>query len=129
LAIDDCKKALAIDSKYSKAYSRLGLAYYSLDQYEEAVEAYTKALDLDPSNELVKTSLQTAESKLNSRSKAAPIVEEPAASGNPLDALGGLGGMGGLAGLMNNPALMSMASKMMQDPQMASMYVKSYWQR
>jgi hypothetical protein len=46
-----------------------------------------------------------------------------------LGGLGGLGGMGGLAGLMNNPALMSMASKMMQDPQMASMYVKSYWQR
>ena len=37
LAVADCQEALAADPTYVKAYSRLGLAYYHLERYEEAV--------------------------------------------------------------------------------------------
>jgi hypothetical protein len=37
LAVADCQEAIALDPSYSKAYSRLGLAYYHLGRYEEAV--------------------------------------------------------------------------------------------
>ncbi|KAJ6812143.1 small glutamine-rich tetratricopeptide repeat-containing protein-like isoform X1 [Iris pallida] len=37
-AIQDCSKAIEIDPSYSKAYSRLGLAYYAQGKYKEALE-------------------------------------------------------------------------------------------
>lgn len=37
-AIEDCLKSIEIDSSYSKAYSRLGLAYYNQGNYTEALE-------------------------------------------------------------------------------------------
>jgi len=37
-AIKDCLKSIEIDPNYSKAYSRLGLAYYAQGKYAEAIE-------------------------------------------------------------------------------------------
>lgn len=48
-AIDDANQAKEIDPNFAKAYSRLGHAYFSLARYSEAVEAYEKGVELDPS--------------------------------------------------------------------------------
>lgn len=65
-AIQDCSKAIEIDPSYSKAYSRLGLAYYAQGKYKEALEkGFFKALRLDPNNESVKVNIQAAIQKLN----------------------------------------------------------------
>lgn len=37
LAVADCENAIKLDPSYTKAYSRLGLAYFHLGRYEEAV--------------------------------------------------------------------------------------------
>ena len=37
-AIRDCLKSIEIDPNYSKAYSRLGLAYYAQGNYTDAIE-------------------------------------------------------------------------------------------
>lgn len=37
-AIRDCLKSIEIDPNYSKAYSRLGLAYYAQGNYSDAIE-------------------------------------------------------------------------------------------
>lgn len=37
-AIEDCLKSIEIDPNYSKAYSRLGLAYYAQGNYHDAIE-------------------------------------------------------------------------------------------
>ena len=37
-AIDDSNEAIRLDPNYSKAYSRLGLAYYTQGKYKEAIE-------------------------------------------------------------------------------------------
>ncbi|BGP41563.1 Small glutamine-rich tetratricopeptide repeat-containing protein 2 [Rhodotorula kratochvilovae] len=120
-AVDDARAALAIDPTFSKAYSRLGHALFSLGEYAEAVEAYEKGLELDPSNATMKSSLATARSRLPAGEKkdgedaaegsvsrsgapAAGAGAGPGAGGIP-----GFPGMGGgmpdLASMMNNPAI------------------------
>jgi small glutamine-rich tetratricopeptide repeat-containing protein alpha len=37
-AIRDCLKSVEIDPGYSKAYSRLGLAYYAQGNYSDAID-------------------------------------------------------------------------------------------
>ncbi|KAK8580246.1 hypothetical protein V6N13_143363 [Hibiscus sabdariffa] len=64
-AIRDCLKSIEIDPNYSKAYSRLGLAYYAQGNYADAIEkGFKKALQLDPNNESVKENIKVAEQKL-----------------------------------------------------------------
>ncbi|GLT85050.1 hypothetical protein SLE2022_032520 [Rubroshorea leprosula] len=64
-AVRDCLKSIEIDPNYSKAYSRLGLAYYAQGNYSDAIEkGFKKALLLDPNNESVKENIRVAEQKL-----------------------------------------------------------------
>merc|ERR1712013_532543 len=107
LAIEDCQRAIDMDPSYSKAYGRMGLAHSSLEKHREAVENFKKALELEPDNESYKSNLQIAEDKV--KSGVAPS--------------GGMGGPGGmdLSSFLNNPALMNMATTMLQDPNMQAM--------
>ncbi|NWY03186.1 SGTB protein, partial [Nothoprocta ornata] len=99
-AIKDCKRAIEIDPKYSKAYGRMGLALTSVNKYEEAITSYQKALDLDPENDSYKSNLKIAEQKLRD-------VSSPTGTGLSFD----------MASLINNPAFISMAASLMQNPQ------------
>ncbi|KAJ9146310.1 hypothetical protein P3X46_028592 [Hevea brasiliensis] len=64
-AIRDCLESIEIDPNYSKAYSRLGLAYYAQGNYRDAIDkGFRKALQLDPQNESVKENIRVAEQKL-----------------------------------------------------------------
>lgn len=121
-AVSDARQALVVDPKFSKAYSRLGHALFSSGSYGEAVEAYEKGLELDPSNATMKSSLATARSRVSSApaddddeddSVAARGPGAGGASGFP--GMGGAGGMPDLASLMNNPMMMQMAQQMMQN--------------
>ncbi|KAM9832264.1 small glutamine-rich tetratricopeptide repeat-containing protein alpha [Neosynchiropus ocellatus] len=102
-AVQDCEQAINIEPNYSKAYGRMGLALTSLNKHTEAVGFYKKALELDPDNDTYKANLKIAEEKMET------------ASPSP-----GLGGVD-LAGLLSNPALMNMASSMMNNPQVLQM--------
>ena len=55
---------MKIDPTYSKAWGRLGLAFLSNNQNEEAFEAYTKAIQLEPNNDGYKQNLKIVEEKL-----------------------------------------------------------------
>ncbi|KFW12710.1 Small glutamine-rich tetratricopeptide repeat-containing protein alpha, partial [Eurypyga helias] len=99
-AVRDCERAIGIDPNYSKAYGRMGLALSSLNKHTEAVVYYKKALELDPENDTYKSNLKIAEQKMK---------EAPSPTGGP-------GGFD-LAGLLNNPGFMSMASNLMNNPQ------------
>ncbi|XP_004290864.1 PREDICTED: small glutamine-rich tetratricopeptide repeat-containing protein-like [Fragaria vesca subsp. vesca] len=64
-AIRDCLVSIEIDPNYSKAYSRLGLAFYAVGSYREAIDqGFKMALQLDPNNEAVKENIRMAEQKL-----------------------------------------------------------------
>eukprot|EP00469_Lotharella_globosa_P003544 CAMPEP_0167806392 /NCGR_PEP_ID=MMETSP0111_2-20121227/21812_1 /TAXON_ID=91324 /ORGANISM="Lotharella globosa, Strain CCCM811" /LENGTH=377 /DNA_ID=CAMNT_0007703859 /DNA_START=132 /DNA_END=1265 /DNA_ORIENTATION=+ len=56
--IADAKKAVELDPKYVKAYSRLGQMYYGLKDLSKAADAFQKMLDLEPGNQDAQRGLQ-----------------------------------------------------------------------
>jgi len=132
-AVEDAEKAIELDPKFSKAYSRLGYvesyarnsrldvltsshAHFSNGDYQSAVDAYEAGLKLDPSNPNMKAALSTAKSRVSESSSVAD--REPSAGGGGPDLAsmmrgmggGGAGGGGGGAGGM--PDLAGLASMM-----------------
>ncbi|CAJ0960054.1 unnamed protein product, partial [Mesorhabditis belari] len=122
LAIQDCRTAIALDPNYSKAYGRMGLALSCQNRYEQAVEVYKKALELDPEQESYKNNLKIAEEKVKEMEAAARAqLNNP---NNPLAGMfGGAGGGGApdFASLLNNPSMMQMANSLMTDPNIQGM--------
>ena len=62
----DCERSIALNPSYEKAHSRLGLSLFFRGEYEAAIEAYGKSLELDPTNRaslsyLVKSKARLAE--------------------------------------------------------------------
>jgi len=104
-SIEDCKNALKIDPSYGKAWGRLGLALLSNNQFEEAYEAYNKAIQLEPTNDGYKQNLKIVEEKLKS------------ASFNPAG-VPDMGQLGNMMSMFNNPQFINMASQLMSDPHM-----------
>lgn len=90
------------------------------------MEAYQKAVNLEPDNAAYQASLQQAQAKIK---PPTPQSSTSQSRSSP----SGLGGGLDFASLMNNPEIMQMASRMMQDPnalrnmmnspQVAAMYV------
>ncbi|CAH1635884.1 unnamed protein product [Spodoptera littoralis] len=99
-AVADCTAALTLQPDYSKAHSRLGLALTALERHREARAAYARAVQLEPENESYRQNLRLADEQL------AAHGERP-----PLD----------LGGLLQNPALLNMATEMLADPNMQNL--------
>jgi small glutamine-rich tetratricopeptide repeat-containing protein alpha len=128
----DCAKAISLDPLYVKAYSRLGLSYFFMENYGEAVTAYQKAVDLEPETKSLKDSLRQAKQKLDAKSAVASSSSGGTSSSSGAGGLPGMpagmpdmaalqsmmGGEGGLAALMKNPAVMNAAQEMMKNPAM-----------
>jgi small glutamine-rich tetratricopeptide repeat-containing protein alpha len=130
-------------------------AQYSLEDYAASLSAFERGLALEPTNANLKSGLENAKARLASESRSSTQERSPAATTPPaaadtdsargannlsdiLGSMGGLAGAGGaggggmpdLATLMNNPAIMQMASQLasngglaslMQDPNIADM--------
>ncbi|XP_013612452.1 PREDICTED: small glutamine-rich tetratricopeptide repeat-containing protein [Brassica oleracea var. oleracea] len=110
-AIKDCLKSIEIDANYSKAYSRLGLAYYAQGKYADAIEkGFKKALELDPHNESVKENIRVAEQKL--REEQRQRRNQNTSTGRNQDP--GMGGQGipSQFSMPLNPDMMSMFMNM-----------------
>lgn len=46
VAINDAKRAIALDAKYSKAFYTVGLAYKAMGRYDDAIQWFSKAHDI-----------------------------------------------------------------------------------
>ncbi|CAK1593623.1 unnamed protein product [Parnassius mnemosyne] len=99
-AIADCTAALALQPNYGKAHGRLGLALTALDRHREARAAFARAAQLEPDNESYKENLRLADEKLAQRGERGPLD---------------------LGGLLQNPALLNMATEMLADPNMQNL--------
>ncbi|SNX87438.1 related to SGT2  len=131
-AIDDARQASKIDPKFGKAYSRLGHAFFSSGRFEEAVEAYSKGVEVDPTNEVLKKGLAASKEQVSSSSSSTSAsagasasrdaVTTPPSGANEAGAGGfpnfdgGAGGMPDLAAMMNNPMIAQMAQNLMSNP-------------
>ena len=103
--VRDCEAAIQRDAKYVKAYTRLGQAHLKLGNIEAAIQTYDRALQLEPSNVAIQTSLQQARRRLepssSSSSCASPCEAGPSTTPGAFD----------LASMLQNPQML----KMMQD--------------
>lgn len=148
LAIEDCEQCIALNSSYVKGYIRLGQAYSGMKDFDNAIEAFKKCVELEPKNKSHKDALsQAKQKKLEHRGQQISGDSSAGHGGSSgafdMDALkggmpGGAGGLanmmqnpnvmkaaqdmmgknGGLEGMMKNPQMMKMAQQMMQNPQL-----------
>lgn len=141
----DAELAVATDPKYTKAWSRLGLARFVLGDARGSMEAYGKGIEYEGNggSEAMKKGYKTAKEKVEEEEKEKDDAEVDdvgsarggeggsAAGGMPdLSALagmfggggGGRGGGGGggggpdLSSIMSNPMFASMAQNLMSNP-------------
>ncbi|KAJ5777467.1 Small glutamine-rich tetratricopeptide repeat-containing protein 2 [Penicillium odoratum] len=139
-AAEDAELAVAVDPKYSKAWSRLGLARFDMGDYHAAKEAYEKGIEAEGNggSDAMKRGLETCQRKIEEASRGTePPSEEldtaPGASrgagGMPdlssLASMFGGGGAGGggmpdMSSIMSNPMFASMAQNLMSNPDMLS---------
>lgn len=117
-AADDCRMSLRYDPNYSKAFGRLGLAYSKMNKHEQALEAYQNAIRIEPDNQDYKNNMSVTQQRLEEL-RSAP-AGTGAAAGLPNMGAAGLGGID-FAAALNNPALVSMATRMMGDPSIQNM--------
>lgn len=138
LAKNDAELATAADPKYTKAWSRLGLARFALGDAQGSMDAYKAGIDAEGNggSDAMKRGFETAKRRVEEEgglteesSRSAPSAG--GAGGMPdLSALagmfggggaggsGGAGGMPDFASLMQNPMMQQMAQNLMKDPNM-----------
>ena len=139
----DAEMAVAADPKYTKAWSRLGLARYVLGNAKGSMEAYAKGIEYEGNggSEAMRKGFKTAKEKLEEEEKpkddedmdeiestrggGAETGAGAGAGGLPdLASLagmlgGGRGGGGGgpdLSSIMSNPMFANMAQNLMSNP-------------
>lgn len=138
----DAEAAVAIDPKYTKAWSRLGLARFALGDAKGSMEAYKKGIEYEGNggSEAMKKGYETAKRRVDeiaadeaaadstSRDGGAggggggggPSLSDLAGmfGGGGRGGAGGGGGMPDFASIMNNPMFASMAQNLMSNPDM-----------
>ena len=138
-ASHDAEMAVAADPKYTKAWSRLGLARFALGDAKGSMEAYQKGIEYEGNrgSEAMKKGFDTARRKVEEERDATyddtGAEEADTARGTSggsggmpdLSSLagmfgGGRGGGGGpdLSSIMSNPMFASMAQNLMSNPDM-----------
>lgn len=63
--ISDCDACIRLDPKFVKGYTRKGTILYLLKEYHRALEAYEKAIELDPDNAEAKDGLDRTYEAIN----------------------------------------------------------------
>ena len=140
LAKNDAEMAVAADPKYSKAWSRLGLAKFALGDAKGSMDAYKQGIDAegDAASEAMKRGYETAKKRVeeeggkvddtDSATQSKDASSASAGGGPDLASLasmlggggggGGGGGMPDLSQMMQNPMLRQMAQNVMSNPDM-----------
>ncbi|OBT67107.1 hypothetical protein VE03_04532 [Pseudogymnoascus sp. 23342-1-I1] len=134
----DAEASVAADPKYTKAWSRLGLARFALGDAKGSMEAYEKGIEYEGNggSEAMRRGFETAKKRTEQEALTGGADDElPSARGAggaggmpDLSALagmfgGGAGGAGGggmpdLSSIMSNPMFASMAQNLMSNPDM-----------
>ncbi|KAI9653072.1 MAG: hypothetical protein M1821_007723 [Bathelium mastoideum] len=145
LAATDAEMATAADPKYTKAWSRLGLARFAQGDARASMEAYRRGIEEEGrgGSEAMRKGYETAKRRVREEGGSVDedgdevgaergVGAEGGAGAGPggmpdlSSLLGGMGGGGGGGGMpnfsemMNNPMMRQMAQSVMQNPEMMS---------
>ncbi|KAI1651514.1 uncharacterized protein F4817DRAFT_324791 [Daldinia loculata] len=140
----DAEQAVSIDPKYTKAWSRLGLARFALGDAKGSMEAYRQGIEHEGNggSEAMKKGFETAKRRVDElegeTADAAPTARGGGGGGGGPDLAslaslfgggggggnrdgasgGGGGGLPDLSSIMSNPMFASMAQNLMSNPDM-----------
>ncbi|KAI1846714.1 hypothetical protein JX266_007287 [Neoarthrinium moseri] len=132
----DAEAAVQVDPKYTKAWSRLGLARFALGDAKGSMEAYKSGIDHEGNggSDAMKKGYETAKKRVDEleaeETSGGADAARGAGGGGPdlaslASMLGGGGGGGGAGGgmpdfasIMNNPMFAQMAQNLMSNPDM-----------
>ncbi|KAM7222730.1 hsc70 cochaperone [Rhypophila decipiens] len=137
-AKQDAEAAVALDPKYTKAWSRLGLARFALGDAKGSMEAYQKGIEYEGNggSDAMKKGFETAKRRVDEiatdEADAAAATRSGPGGGGGTPSLadlagmfggggrggGGGGGMPDLSSIMSNPMFASMAQNLMSNPDM-----------
>lgn len=137
-AAADAEIAVAADPKYTKAWSRLGLAKFALGDARGSAEAYQKGIEYEGNggSEAMRNGLETAKRRvveMEEENMPGEDADETPGSARGTGGAGGMpdlsslagmfggggggGGMPDLGSLMNNPMFAGMARNLMSNPE------------
>lgn len=94
---------------------RLGIAYSKLNKHQLALDAYQKAISLDPENVDYQNNMSVTKQRLEETTTAAQTAPP-----NPLTGFPNIGNID-LSAAFNNPAFTNLAQRFMTDPTMHEM--------
>ncbi|KAH0537629.1 hypothetical protein FGG08_005580 [Glutinoglossum americanum] len=134
----DAQAAVEADPKYTKAWSRLGLAKFALGDAKGSMEAYQKGIDFEGSggSEAMRKGYETAKKRVEEEGSVDDIDNIGSARSGGVPGGGGFGGMPDLSGLasmlgggagggppdlsslMSNPMFSSAAQSLMNNPEL-----------
>ncbi|RPB15030.1 hypothetical protein P167DRAFT_519300 [Morchella conica CCBAS932] len=135
-AIEDAQVAVDTDPKYTKAWSRLGLARFAKGDARGSMEAYKAGIDAEGNggSDIMRRGYETAKRRVEEEEGDSDDESAPAtrgAGGGGMPDLGGLasllggagggaggGGMPDLSSIMSNPMFSQMAQNLMSNPQL-----------
>ncbi|KAM3071165.1 Small glutamine-rich tetratricopeptide repeat-containing protein 2 [Clarireedia jacksonii] len=129
----DAEAAVDADPKYTKAWSRLGLAKFALGDAKGSMEAYEKGIEYEGNggSDAMKKGFETAKKRVQELEQRGGDNDEVADRGAPGGGAGGMpdlsslagmfgggggGGMPDLSSIMSNPMFASMAQNLMSNP-------------
>lgn len=118
-AVEDAKKTTELRPDWGKGWSRLGAAFQGSGNMKEAHEAYTKGLEIDPSNAQMQKGLETAKAAMN----APPPREFPNPFSGP-DVMGRLQKDPRTASLLNDPSFCAKIADLRANPQNVTKYLQ-----
>ena len=139
-AVKDAELAVAADPKYTKAWSRLGLARFAMGDAKGSVDAYQQGIDFEGNggSEAMRKGLETAKKELARMEAEEDKLPEDDVDDAPGESRrgggmpdlaslagmfgggGGGGGMPDLSSIMSNPMFASMAQNLMRNPEALS---------
>mmetsp|Transcript_7018 Transcript_7018/g.14064 ORF Transcript_7018/g.14064 Transcript_7018/m.14064 type:complete len:493 (-) Transcript_7018:489-1967(-) len=86
LAIEDARKAMALDPRFVKAYYRLGSAYVALGKYKHAFKVFKQCAKLAPKDPDVRKKLSLCEKEVKRQAfESAIAMEDPKALAETID--------------------------------------------
>ena len=115
-ALKDAEECVKINPTWAKGYNRVGAAEFGLGIYDEAINSYKKALELDPSNAMAKEGLEAAQDAQANSAPGTSMNDMFSKFTDPL-LIEKLKANPKTASMMNDPTLVEKVRKMQANPQ------------
>eukprot|EP00899_Mesostigma_viride_P025190 jgi/Mesvir1/5856/Mv00646-RA.1 len=122
-ALDDANKTVQLKPDWPKGYGRQGAALLYLSRVDDAIEAYTRGLALDPSNEALASGLQEAEAA----KRTPPPAKGAAALGNLFsgpEVWARIAASSQTRPYLQDPSFVAMLQEVQRDPSCISKYLQ-----